>query len=458
MSPSRRDVLKALAGAPLLVAPQRSAAATTVNGVVFGVETFSFHDLPPAGDPQLIPTIVKNLQTLGIAECEIMSGHIEPFASVMTGWWVQSRRAPDFARLREEARQWLLTVPMTYYRDIRRRFEDAGLRIHLYNVNFNETFTDAERDRTFEAARESRAQGFSSSTVLSEARRLVPFVKKHKMFVAMHNHNNLADPDQFATPASFETALAMSPLFYVTLDIGHFTAGNNDAVAFIRQHHDRIINIHVRDRQAEQRPEPAVRAGRHADRRGAPSHQRQPLLDSVLPRIRVWVVQAIVGRSQDLLRLLQARAGGMTAIKGVRWYVLLTSIVAMLTIGLRLEARQERDAGGFKAPTAALERGRAVYVLNHCHFCHGVDLTRATMGAANLSQSPLVGADEDGNMIGPLVKAGLPNLQTAMPSYVELTSEEMLGFCPIHSLSPSASTVQRTQPPRRRASRQSQDR
>ena len=110
----------------------------------------------------------------------------------------------------------------------------------------------------------------------------------------------------------------------------------------------------------------------------------------------------------------------------VSGYVFLAAVVGMLATGLRLDARQERDAGGFKAPTAALERGRAVYVLNHCHFCHGVDLTRATMGAANLSQSPLVGADEDGNMIGPLVKAGLPNLQTAMPSYVELTSAEIV--------------------------------
>ena len=110
----------------------------------------------------------------------------------------------------------------------------------------------------------------------------------------------------------------------------------------------------------------------------------------------------------------------------IRGSVIVTAVVTMLTTGLRLDARQERDAGGFKAPTAALERGRAVYVLNHCHFCHGVDLTRATMGAANLSQSPFVGTDEDGNMIGPLVKAGLPNLQTAMPSYTELTSEEIV--------------------------------
>jgi mono/diheme cytochrome c family protein len=106
--------------------------------------------------------------------------------------------------------------------------------------------------------------------------------------------------------------------------------------------------------------------------------------------------------------------------------VLLAAISSLLTNGRHVEARQERDAGGFKAPTAALERGRAVYVLNHCHFCHGVDLTRATMGAANLTESPLVGADEDGNMIGPLVKAGLPNLQSAMPSYRELTAEEIV--------------------------------
>ena len=116
----------------------------------------------------------------------------------------------------------------------------------------------------------------------------------------------------------------------------------------------------------------------------------------------------------------------MTAITRVRGYVLLAAAVPLLTIALRLEARQERDAGGFRAPTTALERGRAVYVLNHCHFCHGVDLSQATMGAANLSQSPFVGADKDGDMIGPLVKAGLPNLQTAMPSYSELTPEEIV--------------------------------
>ena len=84
---SRRAFCKAAAVTPFLlrsvVAQQMSG---TVAGLHFGVETFSYHDLPPAGDPQLIPTIIRNMRTNGIPECEIMSGHIEPWASVATGW------------------------------------------------------------------------------------------------------------------------------------------------------------------------------------------------------------------------------------------------------------------------------------------------------------------------------------------------------------------------------------
>ena len=87
MRVNRRQFGTMLAAAPLSMALRApSHVETRVNGVVFGVETFSFHDLPPAGDPRLIPTIIGNLQALGINECEIMSGHVEPFPSVMTRW------------------------------------------------------------------------------------------------------------------------------------------------------------------------------------------------------------------------------------------------------------------------------------------------------------------------------------------------------------------------------------
>jgi len=118
-----------------------------------------------------------------------------------------------------------------------------------------------------------------------------------------------------------------------------------------------------------------------------------------------------------MLRVLQRRAR------------LIVAAILFFATPRLLTAQQQpplQDAGGYKAPTAALERGRAVYVLNHCHFCHGTDLTQATMGAANLVESVLVGLDQDGKSIGPLVRAGLPNLQTAMPSYRDLTAEEMV--------------------------------
>jgi len=51
---TRREMASLLAGVPLSLAMTRQAGRetpglTTVDGVIFGVETFSFHDLPPSG-------------------------------------------------------------------------------------------------------------------------------------------------------------------------------------------------------------------------------------------------------------------------------------------------------------------------------------------------------------------------------------------------------------------------
>jgi sugar phosphate isomerase/epimerase len=86
------------------------------------------------------------------------------------------------------------------------------------------------------------------------AKRVIPLVEKHRMLVAMHGHSNLSDPNQFATPESFEQALAMSPRYRINLDIGHFSAAGFDPVAFIRAHHDRITNLHIKDRKNNDGP------------------------------------------------------------------------------------------------------------------------------------------------------------------------------------------------------------
>ena len=77
----------------------------------------------------------------------------------------------------------------------------------------------------------------------------------------MHGRANVKDPSEFAGPASFETALGYSKFIGVNLDLGHYTAAGFDAVAFIEKHHDRILSIHLKDRQRNQGPSMAFGKG-----------------------------------------------------------------------------------------------------------------------------------------------------------------------------------------------------
>ena len=96
------------------------------------------------------------------------------------------------------------------------------------------------------------AEIITASATLEAAKRMVPFAEKHRVVVAMHNHSNVKDPNEFATTGSLAAALALSKYFKINLDIGHFTAANYDAVAYIREHHDRITNLHLKDRKKNQ--------------------------------------------------------------------------------------------------------------------------------------------------------------------------------------------------------------
>jgi sugar phosphate isomerase/epimerase len=240
---SRRDFGRlALAGVPLSMI---LAADSKVGGVRIGVQSYSFRTLP-------LDDAIKAMSTIGLGEVELFSGHVEPRPPFSFGPGAQ-RPSPEATKAyREEVRKFRLTTPLEHFSGVGKKFKDAGIMVQAYNLSFNDSFTDEEIDKGFDQAKALGAGFITASATVTTAQRIAPFVEKHKMVVAMHNHSNLKDPNEFATPESFAKAMSYSKFIKVNLDIGHFTAANFDPLAFIEQHHANITNLHLKDRKKDQ--------------------------------------------------------------------------------------------------------------------------------------------------------------------------------------------------------------
>jgi sugar phosphate isomerase/epimerase len=150
---------------------------------------------------------------------------------------------------RAALKKWRLETPLEEIKKIRKKFDDAGIELYAFNVSFNDGFSDEEIDRGFDMAKALGVSVITASSTLTAAKRVAPFAEKHKIQVAMHGHDNVKDPNQFATPESFASALAMSKYFMINLDIGHFLAAGYDPVAYLQEHHARIVDLHIKDRK-----------------------------------------------------------------------------------------------------------------------------------------------------------------------------------------------------------------
>jgi sugar phosphate isomerase/epimerase len=237
-----------------LALPRLAEAAINpvVNGVRLGAQTYSFRELPrtPGGDA--IDPVIKACVECGIGEVELFAPQVEPQFNAGARGRRGDPPSPQAVKAREDLRKWRLETPLDHFRDVKKKFDAAGIAIYGYNYSPNTSFTDAEIDRGFEMARALGAEIITASTTLDVAKRIAPLAEKHRMVVAMHGHSNIDDPNEFATPDSFAAAMKMSKLFKVNLDIGHFTAANFDALGYIRQHHADITNLHLKDRKKNQ--------------------------------------------------------------------------------------------------------------------------------------------------------------------------------------------------------------
>jgi len=291
---TRRDLGKiAMAAVPL----GRALAAKTIDskfgGVQIGAITYSFNRIA-SPDPE---AIIKAYVEIGLGECELMSNHCEALAGAPAmpafgrGGGGGAARGPAGApgaasagapaqpvaprggggrvpltpeqqaerqAAIEKVSQWRASTSASTWKAVRTKFNDAGVDVALLCYNMQDAMKDEDIEYGFSMAKGLGVKGITTSTTLTMAKRIAPVADKHKLLVGYHGHDATNDPNQTATLESYATLMEYGKYNGINLDIGHFTAAGYDAVAFIKEHHDRITNLHVKDRKKDHGPNVAV--------------------------------------------------------------------------------------------------------------------------------------------------------------------------------------------------------
>ena len=130
---------------------------------------------------------------------------------------------------------WQASANAATWAAVKKKFNDAGINIAIICANMGLTSTDDQIDFNFAMAKGVGAKAISCSTTVEMSKRLAAFGEKHQMPIGYHCHDAVTDPNQVATPESFEAVFSYGKWNWANMDIGHYTAGGNDPVARQRQ-------------------------------------------------------------------------------------------------------------------------------------------------------------------------------------------------------------------------------
>lgn len=235
-----------------------------IKGVQIGTITYSYRSMPD----QSVKAILKAVVDSGISAIELMGDPAEVYAGrpenpvdrrVFFSLMRKSREEEltdeeqhrmeqiqtQMEEYNERVAEWRSQASMDKFVELRNMYNDAGVSIYAWKPNaFGTDNSDEEINYAFRAA---KALGATSCTRelpedASLSKRLGDIAANHEIYMGYHNHTQ-------ATPTLWDTALEQSPYNSLNLDIGHWVAAGNPSVLdFIREKHDRITSIHVKDR------------------------------------------------------------------------------------------------------------------------------------------------------------------------------------------------------------------
>ena len=251
--------LAALPAAGLLSIMNRLSAAeapaqpsgkpnSKIAGVQLGLNVpYSFGNPLMSGDD-----ILKNCVQLGLSGVELRTQPVEAFLGAPAKLISPKNAVVKGAAAAnaEELQKWRESVSLDRVKEFRAKYELAGVWIEIVKVDGIFKMTDAELDYAFTLAKALGGRAISSeiSRKDEDLKRIGQFADKHHLMVGYHGHAT-------TTPEHWETAFSFAKFNGANVDIGHFVAGNNGSpVAFIKQHHDRITHVHIKDRKLNNGP------------------------------------------------------------------------------------------------------------------------------------------------------------------------------------------------------------
>ncbi len=194
-----------------------------IAGVRIGVQSYTFRKFT-------IDKMIAAMTSIGLSYVELWDGHLNPMKTTDAG-----------------------------FREAKKKFDDAGIAVGAYCVNFPAAANDEYLDRGFNGAILLGAKVMTSSVRKPITPRLDQWCRKYKMKLGLHNHwfgEKWYKGDrtaEFETPRDFKDALSgASQYLSINLDIGHFHAAGFDPVAFFTEHHSRIVSLHLKDRDRDE--------------------------------------------------------------------------------------------------------------------------------------------------------------------------------------------------------------
>ena len=221
------------------------AAPAPVPGINLGVITYSFRSMPGKLDD-----LLGYLVELGLNTVELMGEPVEEYAGAppFPGWGRSEEKRKELEAWGKEMSKFRAGADIGKYKEVKKRFKKEGINIEVVKFGSMARMSDEEIAYCFNSAKALGSKGITLERSDESIEKLSPYATKYKRQIGYHNHAQVAFE-------SWDEAVKKSPYNSLNLDVGHYIAGTNmSPIPLIDKYHDRILNLHLKDRKFNEGP------------------------------------------------------------------------------------------------------------------------------------------------------------------------------------------------------------